>query len=303
MSDRLAGSVDLSATIRIIDSVDGTPELGVVATTPGLVLQYRRELGASVTISALSNLAALTTAHTDGGLAHIGNGYYRVDAPDAAWAVGSIGVLIHGTATGMVVVGAYYDLVGYNPQDAANLGLTTLTTLLARIVGTLAAGTHQPSGGDTFARIGAAGISLTNVPWNPAWDVEVQSEVQDAIEVNNLDHLVGTDVGIPALPVGTYLAQMATVDELADELIGPVVTVVDGAGGNTALTFKIDMGGLPTNGPKNAWLSFSRTTVTVALQTQVQRVTSFNTVTDFITVAEAYTTIPQIGDTARLVTR
>lgn len=38
--------------------------------------------------------------------------------------------------------------------------------------------------------IGTAGAGLTAVPWNAAWDAEVQSEVQDAIEANNLDHLV-----------------------------------------------------------------------------------------------------------------
>jgi hypothetical protein len=34
------------------------------------------------------------------------------------------------------------------------------------------------------------GTWATALPWNAAWDAEVQSEVQDAIEVNNLDHLV-----------------------------------------------------------------------------------------------------------------
>ena len=47
--------------------------------------------------------------------------------------------------------------------------------------------------GDSFARIGAAGAGLTAVPWNPAWDAEVQSEAQDAIEVNHLDHLLAAD--------------------------------------------------------------------------------------------------------------
>jgi hypothetical protein len=42
--------------------------------------------------------------------------------------------------------------------------------------------------------IGTAGAGLTAVPWNAAWDAEVQSEVQDAIEVNNLDHLVKSAV-------------------------------------------------------------------------------------------------------------
>jgi hypothetical protein len=34
------------------------------------------------------------------------------------------------------------------------------------------------------------GTWATAIPWNTAWDAEVQSEVQDAIEVNNLDHLL-----------------------------------------------------------------------------------------------------------------
>ena len=36
-----------------------------------------------------------------------------------------------------------------------------ITTLLSRIVGTLAAGTHEPQSGDAYARIGAAGAGLT----------------------------------------------------------------------------------------------------------------------------------------------
>lgn len=34
------------------------------------------------------------------------------------------------------------------------------------------------------------GSGLVSIPWNATWDAEVQSEVQDAIEVNKLDHLV-----------------------------------------------------------------------------------------------------------------
>jgi hypothetical protein len=71
---------------------------------------------------------------------------------------------------------------------------------------------HTPQTGDSFARLGApagasvsadiaaieaqtddigtAGAGLTAVPWNAAWDAEVQSEVQDAIEANHLDHLL-----------------------------------------------------------------------------------------------------------------
>lgn len=41
--------------------------------------------------------------------------------------------------------------------------------------------------------IGTAGAGLTAVPYNPAWDADIQSEVQDAIEANHLDHLLAAD--------------------------------------------------------------------------------------------------------------
>jgi len=124
------GSIDQSAVVRIIDATDGTPELAVTSATAGLVLEYRRELGASTGVGAFSDLAALTTAHADGGIKHIGNGYYRVDVADAAFASGASNVLVHGGATGMVVIGNEYPLVDYDPQDAARLGLTALPAAL-----------------------------------------------------------------------------------------------------------------------------------------------------------------------------
>lgn len=55
------------------------------------------------------------------------------------------------------------------------------------------------------AEIGAAGAGLTAVPWNASWDAEVQSEVQDAIEANHLDHMFAADYD-PASPPGVATA-------------------------------------------------------------------------------------------------
>lgn len=98
------GSVDVSVTLRIIDSTDGTPETGVVFNTSGIDLWYRRQ-GAAVVSITEATLAALTTAHTDGGFLHIANGSYRLDLPDAAVATGAEHVDIGGTVTGMIVIG------------------------------------------------------------------------------------------------------------------------------------------------------------------------------------------------------
>lgn len=131
-----AGTTDVSVVIRIIDSADGTPETGVVFNTAGIDLEYRREGAASVDITE-ATLAALTTAHTDGGFLHIGNGYYRLDLPDAACAAGATGVLVHGTVTGMIVIGTYLELVAYDPQDTVRLGLTALPGAAAESAGGL----------------------------------------------------------------------------------------------------------------------------------------------------------------------
>lgn len=118
------GSTDVSVVIRIIDSTDFTPETGVEHNTAGIDLQYRREGAASTAITEVA-LASLSTAHTDGGVEHIGNGYYRVDVPNAAFATGADGVLVHGTVTGMIVIGAYVELVD-PPAPLKNTALSDL---------------------------------------------------------------------------------------------------------------------------------------------------------------------------------
>ena len=71
-------TTDVSVVLRAIDSADGTPETGFDHSAGGIDLKYRREGAANVDITEAS-LAALTTAHTDGGVEQIGNGYFRLD--------------------------------------------------------------------------------------------------------------------------------------------------------------------------------------------------------------------------------
>ncbi len=109
--------------------------------TAGMAMQYRREGAVNVAIIE-ATLAALTTAWADGGFLEIGNGYYRLDLPDAALASGARGVLVHGIVTGMVVIGEYVELVAYDPEDAVALGLTRLDAAISsRLAPTTAART------------------------------------------------------------------------------------------------------------------------------------------------------------------
>lgn len=59
--------------------------------------------------------------------------------------------------------------------------------------------------------IGVAGAGLTAVPWNAAWDAEVQSEVDDALVAQNLDHLV-------KIAVDTNFATTVHLDSVIGQL-------------------------------------------------------------------------------------
>ena len=60
----------------------------------------------------------------------------------------------------------------------------TGTTIPAQI-----SGLNNLSSAQVVSALGT-GTWATAIPWNSSWDAEVQSEVQDAIETNNLDHLL-----------------------------------------------------------------------------------------------------------------
>jgi hypothetical protein len=163
----LAGAADKSVVIRIVDETTGAPETGVVFNTSGIDLQYRREGAASVAITE-ATLSALTDAHTDGGFLHIGNGYYRLDLPDAAIASGVTGVLVHGTVTGMVVMGCYIHLDPI-PADVRQFGGSNGTFSSGRpeVNTTHAAGTAWGSGAITAAALAAdAGAEIADAVWD-----------------------------------------------------------------------------------------------------------------------------------------
>ena len=61
-------------------------------------------------------------------------------------------------------------------------------------------------------QIGTAGAGLTALPWNSAWDAEVQSECADALVAIHLDHLLAEDYD-PASKPGTATALLNEIVE------------------------------------------------------------------------------------------
>jgi uncharacterized LabA/DUF88 family protein len=113
-----------------------------------------------------------------------------------------------------------------SPTTTQNLSGTTVKT--ATDVETKIGTPSNLGGGATLAAnlsdieaqtddIGAAGAGLTAIPWNANWDAEVQSEVQDALEVNNLDHLVKAAVDTD---FATTVQANSVIGHLADNGAG-----------------------------------------------------------------------------------
>jgi hypothetical protein len=75
--------------------------------------------------------------------------------------------------------------------------------------------------------IGAAGAGLTAVPWNAAWDAEVQSEVDDALIARSLDRLV-TVSGTADSGTTTTMVDAARTEGDADYWKGSILLFTSG---------------------------------------------------------------------------
>jgi hypothetical protein len=135
------GATDQSTVIRIIDSTTGAPEQAV--EHGDITLWYRRE-GGSVTSITPAARAAANSAHADGGIEHLDDGYYRVDLPDAACATGAAGVVVGGSVASMIVQGSYHPLSafilddGSTPADVATATMEKVIATHSGVSGSLA---------------------------------------------------------------------------------------------------------------------------------------------------------------------
>lgn len=147
------GSVDRSVPVYAFDNTTGLAKVDLAYNSSGIDLWYRRE-GAAVVSVTEATLAALTTAHTDGGFLAVANGEYRLDLPDAAFATGANYVDYGGTATGFTLVGGRVKLVGIDLEDAVRGGMTALPNAAADAAGGLPI--SDAGGLDLDVKIGAA---------------------------------------------------------------------------------------------------------------------------------------------------
>ena len=96
----------MTVTFRVLDSTTFLPYESLSSATPGLALWYRKGALGAVTAITESDLAAITSSHSDGGIKHKDDGSFRLDLPDAAVPTAEHEVTEWGgTATGYVILG------------------------------------------------------------------------------------------------------------------------------------------------------------------------------------------------------
>lgn len=140
--------------------------------------------------------------------------------------IGASVLLSNGTGTGQLKLASGYVAMTWadiaSPTTTVNFSGSTIKT--ATDVETKIGTPSNLGGGATISAnlsdieaqtddIGTAGAGLTNVPWNPSWDAEVQSEVEDALVVHRLDELLNADSDIDgAAPptVGSVFHELMT---------------------------------------------------------------------------------------------
>jgi hypothetical protein len=103
-------------------------------------------------------------------------------------------------------------LTAYDPPTKAELDAAVAPLALEATAQDVLTDTAEiGAAGAGLTEAGGTGDQLTAVPWNAAWDAEVQSEVQDGIEVNHLDHLLAVTYDPAAKP--------GVADALLNELV------------------------------------------------------------------------------------
>ncbi len=206
------GTTDVTTYFVLRDSTNHAPKTDVTITDIDL---YYCEQGAAMAAKVdATALAAADSAHDDNKAFHVGQGLYRIDWPDTCFDGGV------GKVCNLIVV-------------CTGVDTTFLEVELVGVAQT----------GDSFARIGAAGASLSAVPWNAAWDAEVESEVADAMAVTLADS-IPADGSRPSLLQAAYMIVQYLYERAVS---GTTVTVNKVDGSTPLLTLTLSDGTNPTS--------------------------------------------------------
>ena len=127
---------------------------------------------------------------------------------------GTIATVTNQLTAAAIATGVWTDTTAGDFTAASSIGKSVMNGVTLGTGLTINGYTgNTAQSGDSFARIGSLGAGLTAVPWNAAWDAEVESEVNDALVVHRLDELLNADSDIDgAAPptVGSVFHELMT---------------------------------------------------------------------------------------------
>ena len=258
------GQTSVSITIQIVDDT-GLPVTGLVASTFPAT-SYTRSTEATATIT-LSDLGAITSSWSSGGVRERSLGYYRLDVPNAAFATASH-VRIIGEAAGkrimfpvinvQEVAANVRQLAGTTLTVAGNvitlpaglrLAPTTTTTHAFQLVGASNAYALVLTGGGyesvADATKGAIRIDVANQQGVPVDAVEIIKATASTRAIN----ATGTiDANIVGNVTGNLSGSAGSVTGAVGSVTGAVASVTGAVGSITGVTFPTNFASLGING-------------------------------------------------------
>lgn len=225
-----------------IDTIDGIVDSILADTgTDGVVVAAASKTGYTLSAAGIQAIwdalsSALTTAGSIGKRLVdylTGDVFGRLGAPAGASVSADVAAVKSDTAAVLVDTGTSGVIVATN-NDKSGYSLSSAPPTAAAIADAVwdEASTGHTDAGKAGAQlwtdidailadtdvIGAAGAGLSAVPWNAAWDAEVQSECTDALNAYDPPTKAEMDSGLDALPTAAEIK-----------------TAVESAGGHLAL--------------------------------------------------------------------
>lgn len=236
-------------TDQVVASVTGAvgSVTGAVGSVTGAVGSVTGNVGGNVTgsvgsVTGLTNATIADAVWDEDATAHQTQGTFGQAIGDPAADTDSIWALVNTNLD--ATVSSRLATSGYTaPPSAASVADAVWDEATA---GHASAGTYGLAVSDILtdtAVIGAAGAGLSAIPWNAAWDAEVQSEVADGLTAYGA--ATATDVTSAAANVSVDEIQVTALADLfntnsgttyASAVAGSVVKEIADNAGGSALT-------------------------------------------------------------------
>lgn len=225
---------------------------GLAYNTASLTAYYVRPLGSATAIT-LASLAAVDTAHTDGGFKEIDAtnmpGVYRLDLPDAVCATGvpSAVVMLKG-ATNLAPIVLEIQLTDFDLNTAFTSALVADAVLDEATSGHTSAGSFSKAVTDILADTGTDGVVVASLATDSitaaALKADAGAEIADAIldevvvgsyTMRQLLKVMAAALAGKATGGGTTSVTFRGVDDASDV----IVATVDANGNRSAVTLTV----------------------------------------------------------------